>query len=95
MVFSQGVLAQLLAAETDEESSARTPSDNDDKTHLHYVCKEKLTEAYVDGTAVRAVCGVWFVPTLSDSANLPICCNCEQKKAAAQIIFDLTHRRFS
>lgn len=44
----------------------------------HYAHKPDLAESTVNGTAVRAICGVFFVPT-QDHEALPICPTCADR----------------
>ena len=48
---------------------------------LHYTGKVGLTKAYVEGNAVRAVCGQWWIPIGDESTHvdLPVCPECERK----------------
>ena len=46
----------------------------------HYACKAAVTEAYVFGTAVEALCGKYWVPT-RDPDRYPICPACAERKA--------------
>lgn len=54
---------------------------------LHYGYKSLLTEAHVNGIAVQAVCGKWWIPIGDDEthSNLPLCplCNAEEPWAQA------------
>lgn len=61
---------------------------------LHYTAKLSLTEAFVSGRAVRAVCGQWWVPIGDDSTHstLPICPECEDESPFAQTARDLLMR---
>lgn len=43
----------------------------------HYTHRKNLTESTVGGRAVRAVCGVFFVPT-QDHEKLEVCTTCER-----------------
>ncbi|MFI2565618.1 DUF3039 domain-containing protein [Paenarthrobacter sp. NPDC018779] len=42
----------------------------------HYTRKEQIVEASVEGNAVRALCGTWFVPT-SNPETVPVCPSCK------------------
>lgn len=58
---------------------------------LHYGFKSLLTEAYVQGSAVQAVCGQWWVP-IGDAQthpDLPVCSKCEAEEPWAQAISNL------
>lgn len=43
----------------------------------HYADAAKVTEAYVLGTPVEALCGKFFVPT-RDPRRFPVCPICEE-----------------
>lgn len=81
---SQAKLFQLLAAVgiSDGEIDPNPPCTP--LSHLHYVGCHYLSEALVIGAATRAVCGLWFVPTRDESADLPLCPECERRKPVAQ-----------
>lgn len=89
LLLSEARLAQLLAGPTEplevRDCSPAPP------TRLHYTAKMSLVDAYVDGRAVRAVCGEWWVPTGDDSthADLPICPECEEEEPFAQLAVSL------
>ncbi|MGP9723600.1 DUF3039 domain-containing protein [Corynebacterium sp. AOP40-9SA-29] len=61
---------------------------------LHYTEKTSLTSAYVEGTAVEAVCGKWWVPIGDDVSHghLPICPDCEKEEPFAQAFRGLLER---
>lgn len=58
---------------------------------LHYTAKRSLTEAFITGRAVRAVCGQWWVPVGDHHthADLPVCPDCEREKPFAQLVHDI------
>lgn len=58
-------------------------SDGDHDRFAHYVPKRNLTEAYVEGTPVRALCGKLWVPC-RDPERYPICPVCLERKAELQ-----------
>lgn len=80
-------LIQLLADpppyEAMEPVAIRSPD------RLHYVGIDYLIDGYVNGNAVRGVCGVWFVATRDESAGLPVCDRCEAERPAAQHVLEL------
>ncbi len=89
LILSKAQLAQLLAGPTEPlEVRDCNPAP---PTRLHYTAKVSLVDAYVDGRAVRAVCGEWWVPTGDDSthADLPICPECEEEEPFAQLAVSL------
>ena len=61
LVVTRGRLMQLLATDDapDLPTAAHTPPP---PQQLHYTGKVGLTKAYVEGNAVRAVCGQWWIP---------------------------------
>lgn len=61
-------------------------------THLHYVSSQILTEALVVGKCARAICGLWFVPTQDQSADLSICPECETQKPMADLVAQIIRR---
>ena len=60
---------------------------------LHWAMKKRLVEAYVEGTAVQAVCGKWWVPVGDEKTHntLPVCPDCEAEQPAAQALESLRH----
>lgn len=62
--------------ETRPEVIYREPGD--DEKFSHYVDKRvwDVTAAMVDGTAVQAQCGKWWVPT-RDATKFPVCPDCQ------------------
>jgi hypothetical protein len=53
-------------------------TDNGDHERLsHYVPKDKLTEAMVNGTPVVALCGKVWVPS-RDPERFPVCPECKE-----------------
>lgn len=55
--------------------------DGDHDRFAHYVPKSELTRAYVEGVAVRALCGKQWVPS-RDPERYPICPTCREIKAS-------------
>jgi hypothetical protein len=49
--------------------------------HAHYATESRLVDAQVEGAAVRALCGYWFVPT-ADHTGLETCKKCANRHAA-------------
>lgn len=92
ILVTRASLMQLLATERPllpvEDRKPPPP------TTLHYTAKWSLTEAFVTGRAVRAVCGQWWVPVGDESthAALPLCPECEQETPFAQTARDLILR---
>lgn len=60
---------------TDEQTH---PTDNGDHERLsHYVPKDKLMEAMVNGTPVVALCGKVWIPS-RDPQRFPVCPECKE-----------------
>lgn len=49
--------------------------------YSHYAHRTHLAGSTIEGKAVRAICGVFFVPT-QDHEALPICANCQEQYEA-------------
>lgn len=56
--------------------------------YLHYSTKTSLTESFVTGKAVRAICGKWWVPVGDEQTHrhLPVCPECERLEPFAQAL---------
>jgi hypothetical protein len=54
-----------------------TTDDGDHERFSHYVPKDKLTEAMVNGTPVIALCGKVWVPS-RDPKKYPVCPQCKE-----------------
>lgn len=52
-------------------------------SHSHYTHREHLAGSTVEGHAVRALCGAFFVPR-QDHESLPVCQNCEDRRAEVE-----------
>jgi hypothetical protein len=70
--FGTGVLE-------DTSTEERTvPTDNGDHERLsHYVPKDKLMDAMVNGTPVVALCGKVWIPS-RDPQKFPVCPECKE-----------------
>lgn len=95
LTVSHAKLAQIVAAAELDDPQVGIPDEAITPTHLHYVHRDGLTRAVVQGRSVRSVCGFWFVPTKDDGCGLPICPACEERWPAAQLVVDLIRRRYS
>ncbi|MDR0849698.1 MAG: DUF3039 domain-containing protein [Propionibacteriaceae bacterium] len=51
--------------------------ENDHERLSHYVTREKLTEAMINGTPVVALCGKIWVPS-RDPEKYPVCPECKE-----------------
>jgi len=64
-------------AETVEDTRTQpTTDDGDHERFSHYVAKDKLTAAMVEGTPVVALCGKVWVPS-RDPKRYPVCPECK------------------
>jgi len=61
---------------TEERTDYRL-DEGDHERFAHYVDKTKMTEAQVNGTPVRALCGKVWVPS-RDPQRFPICPECKE-----------------
>jgi hypothetical protein len=68
-----------FSTDTDVRERERTvPTDEGDHERFsHYVEKDKLTEAMVMGTAVKALCGKMWVPSRAPE-KFPVCPTCKE-----------------
>lgn len=62
---------------TKERTAAPDLDEGDHDRFAHYVDKSKLTEAYVVGSPVIALCGKVWVPS-RDPSRFPICPECKR-----------------
>jgi hypothetical protein len=65
---------------TEERTEERTDHRLDDGDHerfSHYADKDKIMEAMVNGTPVRALCGKVWVPS-RDPQRYPVCPECKE-----------------
>lgn len=90
ITLTHAKLVQLAANVADPQPLV--PEDALAPTHLHYVGVRFLTDAYIDGSAVRGVCGSWFVPTRDKSATLPVCPRCDQEMPVASLVLQVIER---
>lgn len=51
--------------------------EGDQERFSHYVPREKLMQAMVEGTPVRALCGKLWVPS-RDPERFPVCPRCKE-----------------
>jgi hypothetical protein len=73
-------MATKLSPGTQTVEETRTQPSIDDGDHerfSHYVQKDKLTDALVDGTPVVALCGKIWVPS-RDPQKYPVCPECKK-----------------
>lgn len=60
-----------------EETRTVPPEDGDHDRLSHYVEKDELMRAMVEGTVASALCGKMWVPT-RDGMRFPICPECQE-----------------
>ena len=60
-----------------EEHTEFRVDEGDHERFSHYVDKAKMTEAMVNGTPVRALCGKVWVPS-RDPKRFPVCPECKE-----------------
>jgi hypothetical protein len=64
----------------DEQTETKpnyTFEDGDEERFSHYVPKDKLLAAMIDGVPVKALCGKMWVPT-RDPDRFPVCPQCKE-----------------
>ena len=66
----------FLDTDTDTKAELRT-SDGDHERLAHYALKHKVTESYIMGTPIVALCGKVWVPS-RDPKKYPICPECKE-----------------
>ncbi|WP_024874887.1 DUF3039 domain-containing protein [Saccharomonospora piscinae] len=64
--------------ELDQLNAEQTLAISQPGQHAHYTHRKGLTESSLNGKAVRALCGVFFVP-YQDHADMPECLLCQQR----------------
>ena len=89
MFVSQARLAQFLATSKIPHTSLLP--DVPEPIRRHWAGQKVLTEAFVNGSVIQALCGEWFVPTRDGEAlpELPICLDCEAVEPLAQQLHNL------
>jgi hypothetical protein len=63
--------------DTQQDTRPVSTDDGDHERFSHYVPKDKLTEAMVNGTPVIALCGKVWVPS-RDPQKFPVCPDCKE-----------------
>ena len=63
--------------ERTEERTDWRPDSGDHDRFAHYVPKDKLMQALVEGTPVRALCGKLWTPS-RDPSRYPVCPECKE-----------------
>lgn len=88
MTVSHARLTQIIGDFASGSAESAVASGVPSPVALHYANKIATTEAYVLGRAVLALCGSWFVPSISERSDLPVCDECERIHPAAQALLD-------
>ena len=65
------------AQTVDETRTQPSTGDGDHERFSHYVAKDKLTAAMVEGTPLQALCGKVWVPS-RDPQRFPVCPECKE-----------------
>lgn len=86
VLVTQARLIHLLG--TGAEGRLDFENSPPEPTKLHYALKTAIAEAYVEGCAVQAVCGRWWVPIGDEKTHseLPVCPECQAQQPFAQAI---------
>jgi hypothetical protein len=66
----------LIDERTEERTDYRL-EEGDHERFSHYADKDKIMEAMVNGTPVRALCGKVWVPS-RDPSRFPVCPECKE-----------------
>jgi hypothetical protein len=66
-----------ITEERTEERSDYRLDEGDHERFSHYAEKDKIMEAMVNGTPVRALCGKVWVPS-RDPKRFPVCPECKE-----------------
>ncbi|MGH3412491.1 MAG: DUF3039 domain-containing protein [Marmoricola sp.] len=66
-----------VVEDTQVDERTLPTEDGDHERFSHYVAKEKLTDAMVNGTPVIALCGKVWVPS-RDPQRFPVCPECKE-----------------
>ncbi|GAB20213.1 hypothetical protein GOEFS_106_01110 [Gordonia effusa NBRC 100432] len=69
------------AAELDQLIKERALAEAEDGEVAHYSHREHIADCTVNGTALRALCGAFFVP-MQDHATKPECPKCSERHSA-------------
>lgn len=61
--------------------------DSDNEIFSHYAEKDQITEAYVNGTPIIALCGKIWIPS-RDPEKFPLCPKCDELYRLLLLILD-------
>jgi hypothetical protein len=67
----------LAAPKIDERTRPADPELSDENKVAHIAPADKITEAYITGVPIEALCGATFVPS-RDPKSLPVCEACKE-----------------
>ena len=65
------------AQTVEDRRTQPTPGDGDHERFSHYAPRDKITEAMVTGTPIKALCGKIWVPS-RDPQRFPVCPMCKE-----------------
>jgi len=86
--ISHARLAQLTAAVDETTDVSEHAHVVPAPGALHYANTIQIAAGFVNGSAALSLCGEWFVPSVDDSSDLPVCSTCEELKPVAQALLD-------
>jgi hypothetical protein len=69
--------SETVTEERTEERTDYRMDEGDHERFSHYADKDKIMEAMVNGTPVRALCGKVWVPS-RDPKRFPVCPECKE-----------------
>jgi hypothetical protein len=69
-------MSTALDSRTDEATELDVQEPGDHDLFAHYVKKDAITRAAIEGTPVVALCGKQWVPT-RDGMKFPVCPDCK------------------
>lgn len=95
VTLTHAKLTQIVAASELNDPQFGLPKAPIKPTQLHYVPRDALIRAFVQGSPMRSVCGRWFVPMRDEGSDLPVCPDCEIQKPTAQRVASLIRQRLS
>lgn len=86
ILLGRARLMQLMSSSKSDLSTKRR--DAPAASVLHYTGSKSLARAYVEGIAVQAVCGEWWLPDVvqATDTNLPVCPECERLQPIASFL---------
>ena len=73
----EGGIGTLLEQEVETTPHTSHGGDGDHERFAHYAPKDKIVEAMVTGTPIKALCGKVWVPS-RDPQKFPVCPTCKE-----------------